>query len=364
MRGYLRRICCALVVITALLAAVAGCGRRSTPARGLLVVGSEEHDFGEHRPGEVLTHAFSLVNTTEAPVEIVQFTTSCSSCFSIENARELRVKPIAPGETVAVSVRFTVLGIQDTVSGGAIVGYRLASDPPGEGAPRSLTLHVRASVLPDFRISPSELDFGLIDGLSVQQVSRTIRITPAAEKVQLEKVSTPSGFLTTEIVRTKGRDSSNDSGFDVRVTLNVSRFAQSRPIDGSLIIATDSKRVPSVLVPVRGEYVAPAQVEPSILVLGSDEDGEVKRELKVVSSKPSRIRAVSCAEADRVSIRFDDARVAPVHQLVVTVKPAPDRWLDSYLDVEVNIRADNGESITRKVRVLIHRFSKKGFGHG
>jgi hypothetical protein len=351
---------CHTVVYSTTLLTIAGCGGRSAPARGLMAVGSEEHDFGECRQGDVLTHTFSLINNTETPVQIVQLTTSCG-CFTVDNARELRVKPIAPGETVALSIRFTVPGVQDEASGRAVVAYRAAGDLPDAGAPSSVSLLAHVRVLPDYRISPSELDFGSIDGLSVQEVSRTLRIAPAAENVEVQKVSSPNDFLRAEIVGTKADDSGDDSGIDVRVTLDVSRFTQSRSFEGSLIIATNSKRFANALVPVRGEYAAPVQVEPSTILVGSDQDGEVSRELKVVSSRPSRIRAASCPAAERVSVRFDGARVARTHALVIAVKPVSDRWLDSYLDLEFEVCVDEGKIIPRTVRVLIHRFSKKGF---
>ncbi|MCI0380544.1 MAG: DUF1573 domain-containing protein, partial [Gemmataceae bacterium] len=349
----------ALVYSTALLTKASVDGS----ARGLVVVGSEEHYFGECRQGDVLTHTFTLINDAETPVQIVQLATNCG-CLRVDNARDLGVKTIAPGERVALSISFIVPGVQDTASGRAIVAYRPAGDSSKAGAPSYVKLLAQAHVLPDYRISPSELDFGFIDGLRVQQVSRTLRITPAAENVQVQKVSSPNDFLRAQIVPPKADDSGDDPGIDVRVTVDVSRFAQSQSFNGSLIIATDSKRLSKALVAVRGKYAAAVEVEPSAIVLESDQVGEVSREVKVVSSHPSRIQAASCPVPERISVRFDGARVDHTHAFIVAVKPAPDRWLDSYVDLKVEVFVDTGQSISRTVRVLISRFSKKGFDHG
>ncbi|MGH9208746.1 MAG: DUF1573 domain-containing protein, partial [Acidimicrobiales bacterium] len=55
-----------------------------------------------------------MVNKAETPLQIVQITTSCG-CIRVVNARELVTKPIAPGETTMVAVRFVVPGAQDMV---------------------------------------------------------------------------------------------------------------------------------------------------------------------------------------------------------------------------------------------------------
>src|SRR5690349_11130416 len=104
MNNRFRRLCRAVVFPIA-LAAGTGCGGQSVTGGGLAVSGPAEHEFGECRQGDVLTHTFSLTKTEKTPIQIVQLTTSCG-CFRVGNARDLRTKPVAPGETVPLTINF------------------------------------------------------------------------------------------------------------------------------------------------------------------------------------------------------------------------------------------------------------------
>jgi Protein of unknown function (DUF1573) len=201
-------------------------GDQGNPS-GLVVLGPAEHDFGEHRQEEVLTHLFSLVNKTPEPVKIVEVATSCG-CLVAERITE----PIAPGASVDLPIRFTTGAAQETASGTIQVGYRKVSDSAASERPEYVLLRVRADVTPDYRISPREVDLGDIDGLAVQQVTRIIRILPAeTPDVEVQEVHCSGEFLTAQFLP----KTADDPAIRIQVAFDGSRFTRSEAINGSVI---------------------------------------------------------------------------------------------------------------------------------
>ncbi|MBA3312560.1 MAG: DUF1573 domain-containing protein [Planctomycetota bacterium] len=315
------------------------------------------HDFGEQRQGEELAHTFSLVNQGDAPVKIDGLTTSCHCVVAGDD--ELGPMTIAAGARFPLPVRFTTGTAQVTASGRVTVSYHEARD--GSAAPGqrgSLTLGVRADIIPDYRVSPSEVNFGVIDGLAVQRVSRTFRVVPeAATDVEISEATSSSSFLTAEILPKRP----NDSDVEIKVDLDLSRFTQSKSLSGSIILSSDSERVPKSSVPVLAKYKAPAEARPAMIVVGSDEVGEVSREIKVTTSRPARIRDVrSTAADDGVRTERDDRQSASEHRLKVFIAPRRETALDGDLEIELEFLADGGESVVRTLRVPVHRLLEKG----
>lgn len=332
-----------------------GCAQRDETPSGLIVLGSAKHDFGRHHQQEVLTHEFSLVNKLPTAVKIVEVKTSCGCLV----AGKLK-GTIPPGESVSLPVRFTTGAAQETASANVIIGYRQVSDSPDTGDPEYLRLRVRADIIPDYRIMPREIDFGVIDGLAVQQVSRVIRVVPeAAADVRVHEVKSLSGFLRAEILPKE----THGSAAQVKVRLDFSRFTESRRFDGSFVLSTDSKRVPKALVHVRGKYQAPAHIEPNLIVIGSDEQGEVERELRLTTSQPSRIQRVRCSGDKRARAAFSNEIQANEHILRLFVAPCQEKSFDGELQIEVRLFPDGREKTVRTLKLPVHRFSPKGVGN-
>ena len=242
------------------------------------------------------------------------------------------------------------------VSGQVNVFYRHepeSSDSPGE---KFVALQVRAEVIPEYRITPREVDFGEIDGLSTQRVRQVVRVTPeAAEGVTIRQVRATSDFLSARVLP-RSRD---DTGYDVEVNLDLSGFSESRSCSSSVVLATDSKQLPEAIVPVRAKYVAPATIDPSMIVIGSDEVGEVKKELHVATSRLSRLRAVVCpADSIRADYRSDEK--SREHVLRLSVAPCRERMLDSQVKLELELFPDDGKSIVHVVTFPVHRLFRKG----
>jgi hypothetical protein len=348
---YLRCLNLTCSLLLGFLAGV-GCAQQGGDPSGLIVVGPEEHDFGKHYQDEVLTHDFPLVNKALTPVQIVEVSTSCG-CLVAENVKE----SIGPGESVSLPIRFTTGAAQETASGNIRVAYREVDDSAASGQPKYVSLRVRADVIPDYHISPKALDFGIIDGLAVQQVSRIFRVAPEAmPDMEISEVHPSNAFLGAKILPKEA----DGSAFSIAVTLDASRFTHSESFSGSVVFSTNSKRVPKAIVYVRGKYNAPAQIEPNMLVIGSDERGEVERELRIKTTHPARIHSVRCAEDKRARIEFDNRLVAQEHVLHMLIAACQEKPLDCEMQLQLELFTDGGRSTFRTLRVPVHRFSQKG----
>jgi len=340
-------------MMMAIAATSIGCKRTTAPTIGV-VVDSAVHDFGERRQGEELSHTFQITNQTDVPVKILKAISSCGCAVAGEDG-VLPDTTIAPHGTLKIPIRFHTGSSQEVASGRINVSYRLeteSADPP----PRQfLTLQLRADVIPDYRITPRELDFGEIDGLSTQRATRTLRVTPeAAESVAIRQVRTTSDFLTARVLPKEG----DDSNLEIEVSLDVSGLAENRSLNGSLVISTDSKQLPDSVVGVRAKYLAAARIDPTMIVIGSDQEGEVAGELCISSSRPSRILAVS-SRNDAIRAEFDARQVSEEHCLRVLVAPCQQETLDDELKIELELLPDGGNRLVRVLTVPVHRFLEK-----
>ncbi len=330
-----------------------GCAQRNEEEPGgLVVLGSAEHDLGRHHQEEVLTHEFTLVNKLPTAVKIVDIQTSCG-CLVVHKIEDA----IPPGKSVLLPLRFATGAAQETASGDIVVSYRKVSNSADSGKPEYVRLRVRADIIPDYRITPREIDLGEIDGLTCSQLSRIVRVVPeAAVDVKLQEAKSLSAFLHAQILpkETHGAES------QVKVSLDFSGFTESREINGSFVLSTDSKRVPKALVYVRGKYKSPAQIVPNVIVIGSDEQGEVARELRITTSQPARVHKAWCSGDKCARVQFNNELVATEHVVHLFIAPRQEKSFDGELQVEMQLFLDGWEKTVRTLRVPIHRFSPKG----
>ena len=143
-----------VLAFSLLLLLVFGCDRQPAAsgdltAEGLAVRGSDLHDFGEQRQNEVLRHQFLLINHSTVPIQVTGLTTSCH-CV-VAGDEQLEPLTIPPGDSFSLPVSFTTGSSREEATGRVIVSYQEvlgAAGSPPTVTPRSLTLQVRADVLP------------------------------------------------------------------------------------------------------------------------------------------------------------------------------------------------------------------------
>ena len=172
---------------------------------GLVVEGAAVHDFGERRQDEQLTDTFSLVNRSDTPVKVFELRASCH-CLVAGPKEGLGATTVAPGGAFPLPVRFTTGASEGTTSGRVTVRFRPAAESAAPGPSGSVTVAVAAAVTPEYRIIPTELDFGVADGLTPQTVRHRVVVEPAAAVgATIRDIVPPAGRSTSEFSWPKGR---------------------------------------------------------------------------------------------------------------------------------------------------------------
>ena len=333
-----------------------GLQRRQRTADGLAALGSTVHDFGSCLQGKLLTHTFTLANQSSHTIRIYGIESSCG-CLVAGKEQGLGNAILPADGRFHLPVAFTPAADDGTASERIRVEFSDKLDKPSIKDMRRITLTVHAQVQPNYQISPHKLDLGEIDGLQVRKVSRSISFqSTGAKRVEVRKVETSSDSLSACLVGPHG------PGQDakIEVSWDFSKFKGTQPVNGYVTIQTNDDRARTALVPVRARFIDPASIEPEIIVIGSEEDGDIDRDVKVKTSQDSRIRRAVCSGSDRVRVRYDAATWSREHRLGMIVPPFGSRTLDAELVVELEILGLDGSRIPRVVRLPVHRFSQEG----
>jgi len=330
-----------------------GCGASTHPSLGL-AVDCEEHDFGERHQGQELAHTFLLRNQGATSIQIIRVMSSCR-CLAVGEDGRAPDTTIPPFGELPVPVRFTTHSAQGLTAGRLNVFYRLESESAESPPQRFVSLQVRADVIPDYRITPRAIDFGEIDGLSAQHVVRTVRVVPEGSKrVTVRQVRTASPLLTCRLLPR----SVDDPGYEIEVSVELSGFVGSRSFDGTLVLSTDSKVLPEAVVAVHGRYLAPAAIEPPTVVIGSDEEREVTRYLRVSTHRPSTIRSVT-SRTSAICAEYDGQKPSQEHRIRLVVAPCSQQALNDEMRIELDLFPAGGSSLVRTLSVPVHRFLRE-----
>lgn len=342
--------------VAAPFAGIACNGSDARSLTPLVTDGKSEHDFGKCRPGDVLEHIFKVVNRSSKPLEILDVKTSCACLVRIGRQSHQTIT-VDPGSAFELPMRF-VIGptFEDAVTGRILVTYR-NSVVENERPLWELDLRVRAEVEPDYRISPSVVDFGEVDGLTTTTLTRAVQIMPfATGDFKIYGVFSPSSHLRARIEEPTG----NGAKLNVTIQADFGGFTENRSLDGHLVIKSNSPRVPQALLATRGSFVAPIQLAPTSIIIGSDENGEVRRALTVRTTRKSRILSVEGADEEQTRAEFDHARNAMEHVVEIVVAATPDASINRNLLFEIELAVDSQRRITRRIPLNVHRFPKGG----
>lgn len=315
----------------------------------LIALESPIFDFGVQPQGERLKHVFTLLNNTRSAVKIIEYRTSCTCVVAGEE--EPRNLTIAPGARFQVPLSFTTGNEQSRASGRALVYYRKeGSDSAGEIG--QLALVVRAEVTPDYRLLPEIIDFGVVDGLSVSEPKRVFEVTPAANvDLKITDIRASSDRVSGRLLPEKRHQS-----YLVEVALHTSALVASRAVSERIILSTNSKRSPSSIVEVRARYKAAIEADPTSLIIDSSEQGEVDREIRIVTACPARIISVSSADPTKVRPSMDLDRVDGDFVCQVKVAASEGGPINSQLHVTLELQPDDSHSVTRTLAIPVYRF--------
>ena len=337
------------------LALISGCSAQSAPPLpvkgGLEVIGGNSYDFGEQPQKTELYNEFTLVNNSSVPIRFTGIQSSCGCTWAQDNDKIVGSR-LGPNDYLDFIV-FLSTGSQQTAASGKIrLDYRHETDDPNLAFEGKLILQVEATILPDYRMEPLELDFGEINGLDVQKVQKRLRITPEQLKsLVVDEIRPSIDVLTINIV------SMDDNVYEAEVTLDVSSFTENRDLRGHLVVSTNSEAVPKGIVRVKAKYVAPVNVQPSAIIISSDQEGMVEEAILISTSSPSQLIRVDCGAESSVRAEYDSAHKSDRHTIKLIVAPCDDHS-DQTIRLELSLFPSSGESVLRSFPVSVYRFKK------
>jgi hypothetical protein len=283
-------------------------------------------DFGSVPRGQVLTHPFTIRNTTGQTVTISGVRVSCNVCTS---AAILKGQ-LQPGEETAVSVRMDsgkFLGVK------TVYVYVTFSEPQYD----EVRLWIQANSRDDVNLSPDTLAFGPIkkgDG-----PSKSVSVTFYGGGVsEITEVQSDSNYVQAQTGA--ARRNGNEVTYDLTVKLRASTPVGNWYTD--VWVKTNNPSMPRVRVPLTVQIEPPLTVNFTTVSLGEVKVGATaERKLVVRGDRPFKITAVKGTD-DVVEVKNPSNDSKEQHVLTVRLKAAKPGEVDRTLKVVTDIK-DEGE---------------------
>lgn len=281
-------------------------------------------DFGSVPRGQVLTHPFRIVNTTNQPVRISGVSVSCR-CV---NARALK-EYLQPGEETAVVAQM------DT---GVFINTRTVTIFVRFDQPRfqEVRLWVQANSREDVQFAPGNIALGQVKRGATPEGKMTISFLGG--QTQITEVKSESNYVQPTMKAVKRAN--GDTAFEIIAKLRGDTPAGKWYTD--LWLTTSNPSMPKLRVPVTVEVEAPLTVNPGTVALGQVKAGtETDRKVMIRGLKPFRITNINGTD-DELQVRTTTSDSKSVHVLTVTLSPREPGSLSKNIRIETDI-ADGGD---------------------
>jgi hypothetical protein len=330
-------------ICTLMLSVTCGCGNPVVNNAPLRVDGPNFHDFGTVADNESPQRTFVLLNESNDSVEIKSVRASCK-CLVFDAKRGAIT--LLPGAKHPLTVKLSSgESGQVTTMGRVIVMYKVSTDPNVH----TLELYVRAARLPEFNLSSEVIDFGTIS-----------RNSPVSRSLMIDRLDGSQGSVTdvrtsSQLVEVEKVAESNSS-WTYRVTLKPHSEGLQRHFRESIVIRTDSKRTPSLIVSATGLFEEePIQFRPESIIVGSNQRGKIRTKVIVETAKSTSIVSAR-SKVPSVQVAFDPAKISTEHELFVTIDETVDNDLFAHIDVQAKYTAATQHGNDLERRLSFYRF--------
>jgi hypothetical protein len=255
-----------------------GHAAQSAAPAGRIALDETGFNFGLMDQQTEASHIFTLRNSGDGPLRILQVFPGCSCA-----ATELDSSDIPPGGAARLQVTFYSGSFNGPV---AKVMTIQSSDPARPMA----ALELRAEVQPVFVFTPSVLDFGQVG--RGQAVAREVTMGDA--KGRPFAITGIASSLTNLTVTAAPLDR---AGASYRLQAALAPQSRAGPLVGSIEVTTDRKVSGKAILLVIGTVIGPVRVTPAALFLGMVAPGATFPPKKLVvqntGPKPVEIRSVN-----------------------------------------------------------------------
>jgi hypothetical protein len=264
-------------------------------------------DFGTTPRGPILTHYFTIKNTTNQTVQIGQPRVSCG-CVSTQ----LLKATLAPGESTAVAAmmdtrRIPQAGVQKTV-----IVYVPFLSPSLE----EISLKVSAVARDDLVLTPDTLAFGTLRKGQGGTASTKVTLTTDPTWQVTEAAST--GAYVKPVAKLVAREG-NSSTYEITATLDPACPVGDWTAD--VWLKTSNSTIEKLRIPVRVTVVAPIALNPEQVRLADLKVGDtIEQRVLVTGNKAFKVLEVRGGD-EVVSLKSPSSEAMPVHVLTIAVSP-------------------------------------------
>jgi hypothetical protein len=198
---------------------------------------SAEHpvfDFGTVRQGRKIDHSFVIRNRGDAPLVIEKTRTSCGCTVA-----NVTTRSIAPGGSSEIKITF------DSGNFAGKIEKTVSIDANDPNSPVT-TLTIKGIVTEELVVMPKQLNFGSIKVGASRSV--TVNIENRGDRpVRLSGITSSTPQITI-----KGKQGVLEPGGKLSLSVTASPRDDDRYLSGNIIIATDSKTKPTLVIPAYG----------------------------------------------------------------------------------------------------------------
>jgi hypothetical protein len=282
-------------------------------------------DFGSVPHGQVLTHPFTVKNTTAQVVTISNVRVSCGLCTS---ATALKGQ-LQPGEETSVSVR---------MDAGKFSGPKTVYVYVTFGQPQydEVRLWVQANSRDDVNLTPDTLGFGRVKHGAAP--AKTATVTFYGTAPEITGVQAESNYVQAKV----GEARRNGSEVTYEVTAKLRPDTPVGKWFTDVWVKTNNPSMPRVRLPLTVEIEPALTVNVTTLSLGDVKVGETaERKLVVRGSTPFKITAVKGTD-DTVQVKDNSAESKEQHVLTVRLKGDKPGDVSRTLKVVTDLK-DEGE---------------------
>jgi hypothetical protein len=260
-------------------------------------------DFGRVDPYTANTRAVQIRNNSPRPIALKGVQSSCSCTLAA-----LRQYTVPAGGSVPLDIRLDLQHYNSDTVHTRIVAV------PAESGLEATSLEVSADIVPEFTVSPAELDLGKIK-----------YGTETAGEFRVRKVGGPPARVVGVEAPSEWDVAFKSIGPDAyAIKVAVKPDAPQGLHAGRIAVLTDLVRRPRLELPVRCETVGiECTVTPRVVVFGPVPPGNPAGSVEVRNSNPIELVEVQCPPRTFVARvePLDDSRRVLVHLVLAAEAP-------------------------------------------
>lgn len=279
------------------------------------------HDFGDIDRGSKVETSFEFKNNGDAPLQILEVTTSCG-CTSAD----LKQKTYRPGESGKIPVTFNSQTFEGKIT------KRITVSTNDKAAPKTV-LTIQGTILTDVQATPSALVF--TNAKPNQANAQTLKVTTTRlPKLELSNLKIEPEYLTFAEERI------DDKTIHLVVTADGTKFPKGKTrLNGYITFDTNSKTQGTMRAAVTIEVTQPVRISPRALYFFASKAGKSRQVHLKLESNTGKDFKITGIESDLtyISATLEQDGGKEKSLLVTLADSAPQGKFQGVLTLKTNI---------------------------